>query len=360
MPSPSLGTIDDAFVQSFKDGVRFTAQQKGSKLRPYVMTEDQASELQGYDQVKKTYMVSKQQFDLTPPNTVQGRHGISPIIATAHRKRNVQLGNWILGDAIDDQDKVLTLNDFENAYVKNFGYASGRQMDYCLINGNLSELDGSAGVGGIFGTNRLGITGDLSLTWDQWIAGTGAAGTDGDVAHPAHRIAHGGVGMTLEKWIQAKTTLDGADLVEDEGGRCIVMTELQLQELLSDPQLTSSDYSTVKALVAGEINTYLGMEVLIISSNARARADTSILDADNVVDLTNVKPLIPHVLGGTNYHRCFAFCKNYLLLTLGIDDEANIAKRADLNFTWYAHLASTFGSTRMEEAAFVEIQTATA
>jgi len=356
----STGFVDDAFVQSFKDGVRFTAQSKGSKLRPYIMVEDQNSELQAYDQVKKTYMISKQQFDLTPPNAVQGRHGASPIIATAHRKRNVELGDWILGDAIDQQDKVRTLNDFENSYVKNFGYASGRQMDYCAINGNLNEATGAAGVGGIFGTNRLGKSGDLTLTWDQWIAGTGAAGTDGDVAHPAHQIAHGSVGMTLEKWIQAKTTLDGADLVEDEGGRCIVMTEIQLQELLSDPQLTSSDYNTVKALVSGEVGSFLGMEVLIISSNARARANTSILDADNVVDLTDVKPLVPHVVGGTNYHRCFAFCKSYLLLTLGIDDEANIAKRADLNFTWYAHLASTFGSTRMEEAAFVEIQCATA
>lgn len=355
----SLGTIDDAFVQSFKDGVRFVAQQKGSKLRPYIMVEDQSSELQGYDQIKRTFMISKQQFDLTPA-TWQGRHGVSPILATPHRKRNVELGHWILGDAIDDQDAVLTLNDFENAYVKNFGYASGRQMDYCLINGNLSDLDGTAGIGGIFGTNRLGKTGDLALTWAQWIAGTGPAGSDGDTAHPAHQIAHGGVGMTLEKWIQAKTTLDGADLVEDEGGRCIVMTELQLQELLSDPQLTSADYGTVKALVAGEINSFLGMDVLIISSNARARADALTLDAETVVDLTGIKPLVPHVLGGTNYHRCFAFCKSYLLLTLGIDDEANIAKRADLNFTWYAHLAASFGSTRMEEAAFVEIQCATA
>lgn len=355
----SLGTIDDAFVQSFKDGVRFTAQQKGSKLRPFIMVEDQAAELQGYDQVKKTYMISKQQFDLTPA-THQGRHGTSPILATPHRKRNVELGNWILGDAIDDQDAVLTLNDFENAYVRNFGMASGRQMDYCLINGNLNETTGAAGVGGIFGTNRLGKSGDLTLTWQEWIAGTGAAGTDGDVAHPAHRILHGGTGMTLEKWIQAKTTLDGADLVEDEGGRCIVMTEVQLQELLSDPQLTSADYNTVKALVSGEINSFLGMEVLMISSNARARANTTTTDAENVVDLTDIKPLIPTANDGTEFRKCFAFCKNYLLLTLGIDDEANIAKRADLNFTWYAHLASTFGSTRMEEAAFVEIECAIA
>ncbi len=356
----SSGFNDDAFVQSFKDGVRHTAQQKGSKMRPFVMTEDQDSELQAYDQIKRTFMISKQQLDATPPNTVQGRHGGSPIIATAHRKRNVELGDWILGDAIDQQDKVRTLNDFENPYVRAFGMASGRQMDYCLINGNLNEATGAAGVGGIFGTNKLGKGGDLTLSWDQWIAGTGAAGTDGDTAHAAHRILHGGTGMTLEKWIQAKTTLDGADLVEDEGGRCIVMTEIQLQELLSDPQLTSADYSTVKALNAGEINSFLGMEVLMISSNARARANTSITGPDAVVDLTDIKPLVPTGNDGTEFRKCFAFAKNYLLLTLGIDDEANIAKRADLNFTWYAHLAATFGSTRMEEAAFVEIECAIA
>lgn len=358
--------ITTAFVQSFKDGVMHVAQQSGSKLRSLIRVESQNSELQAYDQLGPTYMIEKLQEDVTAPAVGQGRHGASPILDTVHLKRNVEMGNWILGDAIDDQDQVLALNDFKSPYVRAFGFAAGRQMDYVMVNGGLqSSGAGGTGIGGIFGTNRVGKSGGTSFSWEDWV-GVGVGGGLGpdlaryevDQTHADHQIEHGAVGMTLDKWIDAKTVLDGEDLTEDDGGRCLVITEIQARELLSDPQLTSSDYNTVKALVNGEVGTFLGMQVLVISSKAKARADVSISGPDGI-GAPDIGPIMPQVSGVPDFTRCFAFSKRYLLMTLGIDMEANIVRRGDLNFTWYAHLAATFGATRMEEKAFVEIQCAT-
>jgi len=51
-------------------------------------------------------------------------------------------------------------------------------------------------------------------------------------------------------------------------GRCIVIGALQLEALLGNTEATSSDYNTVKALVNGEINAFVGFQFKMIEDRA--------------------------------------------------------------------------------------------
>lgn len=90
--------------------------------------------------------------------------------------------------------------------------------------------------------------------------GSALTGSDGTTASPlpaSQKIADGGVGLTIDKLIQAKQILDEAD-ADDEGDRIIVVRAHQISDLLNTTEVTSADYNTVRALVAGQVNTFMG------------------------------------------------------------------------------------------------------
>lgn len=89
---------------------------------------------------------------------------------------------------------------------------------------------------------------------DAWIA----SGT-------SNVILNGGTGLTLAKLRQASAFLN-----KEEVGRMdrhIVVTETQLDNLLADPEVTSSDFNVIKALVNGDLQTYLGFNFHIMGSS---------------------------------------------------------------------------------------------
>lgn len=70
-------------------------------------------------------------------------------------------------------------------------------------------------------------------------------------------IAHGSAGLTIAKVLKAKKALDKKGVPSTE--RFFVCGAAQINDdLLATTQVTSGDYNSVKALVNGEINTFLG------------------------------------------------------------------------------------------------------
>jgi hypothetical protein len=74
----------------------------------------------------------------------------------------------------------------------------------------------------------------------------------------------GGVGtnMNLAKLLAAKKALDTKNVPAE--GRCIVIHANGLSSLLDEQELTSSDFASVKALVRGEIDTFLGFKFVTL------------------------------------------------------------------------------------------------
>jgi hypothetical protein len=107
------------------------------------------------------------------------------------------------------------------------------------------------------------------VAW-QAALGTVLTGEDGDTQtafSASYQIAAGGTGLTVAKLRAAnrmlmESDLEGAELDGDgnpnAANRVLVCTAEQIDNLLGDPQVTSADYNTVRALADGVVNTFMG------------------------------------------------------------------------------------------------------
>ena len=93
-------------------------------------------------------------------------------------------------------------------------------------------------------------------------------------------------------------------------------------------QITSADYNSVKALVSGQIDTFLGFKFI---RSQRLGTDS------------------------TPSRQCLAFTKSAIGLALGADIQTKISERADKNYATQVFLSMTIGATRIEEEKMVEI-----
>lgn len=79
-------------------------------------------------------------------------------------------------------------------------------------------------------------------------------------------IVDGGTGLTLGKITKAATSLtdNGVPL----GDRYIAISAAGLEDILNDTTITSQDYNTVRLLMAGTIDTFMGFKWKTIESRA--------------------------------------------------------------------------------------------
>ena len=277
--------ITTAFVQQFSSNVQLLSQQMGSLLRGSVSEESVTGEKAFFDQVGQAAAVKR-----------TSRHSDTPIVDTPHSRRMVTMDSYEWANLVDDADKVRLLIDPTSAYARTAAAAIGRAMDDAII---------SAATG----TAKTGKSGSTSTTLPS-----------------AQQIAHGSTDLTIEKLIEAKQKLD-VNSVDPSIPRYIVVSPFQIQRLLNETAVTSSDFNTVKALVRGEVDTFMGFKFIV--SNRLAKSG--------------------------NNRTCFAFAEDGLKLAVGKDVMARIEERADKSYSTQVYYCATFGATRMEEDKVVEI-----
>ncbi len=71
-----------------------------------------------------------------------------------------------------------------------------------------------------------------------------------------------GTNMNLAKLLAAKKALDANNVPSE--GRCMIIHANGLSSLLDETELTSSDFASVKALVQGDIDTFLGFKFITL------------------------------------------------------------------------------------------------
>ena len=160
--------------------------------------------------------------------------------------------------------------------------------------------------------------------------GNAFAGVSGGtpVALPAgQKVGVGSSGLSLEKLIDAKEILDAADVDPDEE-RYLICTAKQMSDLLALEKITSADYATVKALVQGAIDTFMGFKFV---RSQRLGVD------------------------GSGDRQVLAFTKSAIGLAVGKDMSTKISERADKNYATQVFLSMTIGATRVEDEKVVEI-----
>ena len=280
--------ITTAFVQQYSSNVQLLSQQKGSLLRNAVRVESQVGKNAFYDQVGSATAQKR-----------LSRHADTPQLDTPHARRRVSLVDYEYADLIDDQDKVRTLIDPTSPYSQATAFAMGRAID--------DEIISAA-----FGTAYTGETGSTSTTFPA-----------GQVVAVGSPVA----GLSIAKLVEAKQLLDEAN-VDTTLPRYVAVAPEQLADLLNITTVTSSDYNTVKALVQGEIDTFLGFKFIV---STRLSSES-----------------------GVN-RRVIAWAEDGLLLSIGKDITAKIDERADKGYATQVYYAMSIGATRMEEEKVVEI-----
>ena len=277
--------ITTAFVEQYKSNVFHLAQQKGSRLRGAVKSETVTGTSHYFERI-----------GATAAQVRTTRHSNTPQIDTPHSRRKVTLADYDWADLIDQEDKVRMLISPQSEYAKAGAYAMGRAMDDAII---------AAASGNAFG----GVAGATSI------------------ALPAgQKIAVGTTSLTVAKLIAAKEILDASDVDPDET-KYLVCSAKEITALLGEDKVTSADYNSVKALVAGQVDTFMGFNFIRTERIAAS--------------------------GGDNL--ALAFTQSAIGLALGKDISTRISERDDKNYATQVFLSMTIGATRVEDEKVVEI-----
>jgi hypothetical protein len=221
------------------------------------------------------------QTDVTPLNV-----GFSSVTLT--------LQDWNAAEYSDIFSQAKVNFDERQELVQVVAAAMGRRQDQLI----LDALNGSS----------------TALTVANTIGGAGGAAANLNVA----------------KLREAKRLLDKGNVPFD--GRHIIVHANGIASLLSETAVTSSDFNTVKALVQGEINTFLGFQFHVLGDRTEGG--------------------LP--IDGSSDRTCFAFH------SMAIGYGEGIGMRTEINYipektSWLVNEVFSAGATAIDAEGIVSI-----
>jgi hypothetical protein len=201
-------TIDQSFITQFGDEVKHSYQS--------------ASRLLGAVRKREGVVGNSTRFQKLGAVTAytKTRNADLTVLEPAHTYTDVTLADSYATVLVDDLDLLKTNVDIKQEYTKTVSYAIGKKIDDVII---------------------------TALT-----AGSVTATTNSGA-------------MTVARWLEVKRAFDDGIVPAD--GRTIVFGGNAMEDLLNTTGITSSDYNSVKALVRGEIDTFLGFKVVEVPTS---------------------------------------------------------------------------------------------
>ena len=157
-----------------------------------------------------------------------------------------------------------------------------------------------------------------------------ALAASGTTLTVANSVGGANTNLNVAKLREAARLMNVANVPSD--GRTIVIHANGLAALLSETAVTSSDFNTVKALVAGDIDTFLGFKFMVLGDRAEGG-----LARDGSLDRT-----------------CFAFHKD----AIGYGE--GIAMRSEINYipektSWLVNQVFSAGAVAIDAEGCVTI-----
>lgn len=276
-----------AFVNQYSANVIALAQQQPSKFRNAV-------------RVKDGVVGKATHFERIGPTAAQkrtSRLGDTPLMNTPQSRVKCTLDTYDWADLVADDDEVRELINPTSEYAQNGAKAMNRSIDDIVI---------------------AAITAAMTLVDESDATSTSSL-------PGGNSIANGSTNLTVAKLRQAARIMNVGDV--DASDRYLAISPIGLEALLKTTEVTSSDFNTVKALVDGTLNTFLGFNIfwstrLAISGNIRS---------------------------------CLAWQKNAVALAIGRDVKNMVEPRYDKNGATQVRLEFVMGATRVDNAGVVKI-----
>ena len=274
--------LSDVAVTEFDSLVK-QAFQGGGKLRPTVTLRNGVK--------GDTY-----KFNLMGKGAATQRPGpssdITPMDVT-HAFKTATLTNWDASEYTDIWDQAEVLFDEKQQLAQAIAMALGRREDQLVIN----ALDAATGLAGTVGNDVGGTNSNLNI----------------------------------EKVIRAARYLNEQGVPGVD--RHIAVSAYGLEGMLGETQATSSDYNTVKSLVQGSIDSFVGFKWHIIEERSEGGLPLSSTD-----------------------RKLFAWHKSAIGLAVGID----MSTRVDWvpqKKSWLSSGTYKAGSVDIDPLGIVEIAT---
>lgn len=289
-------SVDTAFVNSYHGQLEHIFQQRGSKLRGTLREVTQNSEYDYWDRIGTATV-----------NAITTRHGDTPHNEIEHTRRRNQVIGYDTNEYFDNQDKLRMIIDPKSGYAEAQAFALGRKMDDVII----AALLGKA-YSGKAGGSELDFSADNGQEVAvDYVESGGAANSN----------------LTIGKLRRAMYLLEANDAIMDGEPVHIVAHPSQKQALLRTTEVTSEDYNTVKALVNGSVDTFLGFKFIWTTRTTSS--------------------------GG--YRQALAYPASAGLLGVAENINVRIDELPTKRYSYQVYSTATFGATRMWGEKVVKI-----
>ncbi len=281
-----MATPNEIYAKSYGSNVSMLAQQIGSRLRNTVTVK---SGVVG----EETYMDQIEAFEAQARGS---RLAATDPTLASYARRRIALEDFYIAKAIDKMDDVRTLADPTSAISKSGIAGLGRKIDDQII-------------AAIYGT-----------------AYTGKVGGTSTVLPSSQKVAAASTNLTLAKWLDAIEILNIND-VDPSDERFLLIGSNQLSSLLNTTEIKSADYNSVKALVNGQLNQFLGCTII----------------------RTERLPL------ASTTRKCLLYTKSGVGLAIGRDIISRIDELPTNHYAKQLYFSMAIGASRLEEKKCVEI-----
>lgn len=294
-----MAELEQVYVKQYGANVYQLAQQKGSRLRPYVTMEPMKGDERFFDRVKPTVAVR-----------ADSKYADTPLIPTEFDRRALRASEYVWSDMIDWKDDLNLLIDPTSSIVEAGGYALGRIIDEVIIKHGFS---GNA-YEGAQGTTPVSFPSSQQIAVDHETGGSNS-------------------GLTIEKLIAAKSLFGQNDIDTDDPRNelFLAVTQTQLDDLLKLTKVQDINYNAVRALVEGTIKKFMGFTFI----------RTGLLEKS--------------ASGASTVRTCAAWCKSGIVLCLPQEITMRIGERQDKCYNWNAFAKMKAGATRIEDKKVVQI-----
>jgi hypothetical protein len=281
-------TVDIAFVHAYSAEITRQYAAIDDKVRQAVRVK---SGVKG-----KTYHFERLADDADFAS-ITSRHQPTHIMNPTHSRRRVTFVDKGGAYVLDRHDEVKMLIQPKNDYAVNHAHAWARFINSAVF---------TAALGSSTSVIADDTTASVALGAGQ-------------------QIAAGGVGLTFEKCLQAARILNENNVPKSD--RYFAISPQGLEDLLSETEVTSSDFTQLMALKSGTLQgPYLGFNWIETTQLAKASTTRS----------------------------CIAWHKDSMGLVIPMELEVHITQRDDLNNAWQANALLSAGATRVQEEGVVQ------
>lgn len=294
-------TIDTTFARQFTPRVQILSQQRESKFARRVRLESvDNAELAFFDTIDAE----------EDPEEHATRHGETPLGESQWGRRKVTPSKWHKGTLLDEYDVDRMVHDPQGVVTQSFAMSFGRKKDKLIRDAAVADAS-------------IGKTGSSSVAFeDESIS----IDEDGDPTSLGTAAAVGtDTNINLAKMLLMLQIFNEAD-VDPELPKYWAVSPSSIREMLDLTEVGSADYNTVKALVAGKVDTFMGFEFFWT----------------NLLSTTGT--------GSDKCYRSLAWAKDGIVLATIGEMETRITERADRQYSTQIYSKMDLGAVRMEGA----------